>query len=88
MIELHPRYVVDDKGKPVAVQLDLPEYEKLLEDLKGWQEWAADTGGLDPDKELELRSEFLNELLERDKAVREGREQVATLEEVKRRLGP
>ena len=87
MIELHPRYVVDEKGKPIAVQLDLPEYEKLLEDLKGWQEWAADMGGPDPDEGLELRPEFVKELLERDRALREGKEEFISLEEVKRRLG-
>ncbi len=87
MIELHPRFVVDDKGKPIAVQLDLPEFEKLLEDLKGWQEWAADMGGPDPDAGLELRPELVKELLEQDKAVREGREEFSSLEEVKRRLG-
>ncbi len=87
MIELHPRYVIDEKGKPVAVQLDLAEYEKLLEDLKGWEEWAADMGGPDPDQGLELRPEFIKELLERDRALREGKEGLVSLEEVKRRLG-
>ncbi len=87
MIQLHPRYVVDEKGEPVAVQLDLAEYEKLLEYLKGWQEWAADMGGPDPDQALELRPEFIKELLERDRALREGREELVSLEEVKRRLG-
>ncbi len=73
MIELHPRYLVNEKGEPIAVQLDLAEYEKLIEDLKGWQEWAADMGGPDPDQGSELRPEFVKELLERDRALREGR---------------
>jgi hypothetical protein len=87
MIELHPRYVVDERGQPVAVQLDLPEYEKLLEDLKGWQEWAADMGGLDPYEGHELRPDFVQEPLERDRAFREGREEFIGLAEAKRRLG-
>ncbi len=83
-MELRPLYVVDEKGAPVAVRLDLAEYEKLLEDLKGWQEWAADMGGPDPDKALDLRPEFVNELLERDRALKEGREEFVSLEEVSR----
>ncbi len=87
MIELHPRYVVNAKGEPIAVQLDIAEYEKLIEDLKGWQEWAADMGSPDPDEGLELRPEFVQELLERDRAIQEGKEEMISLEEIKRRLG-
>ncbi len=87
MIELHPRYLVDEKGAPIAVQLDLTEYRKLLEDLKGWQEWAADMGGPDPDEGMDLKPEFVNELLERDRAIREGKEETSSIEDVIRRLG-
>ncbi len=39
MIELHPRYVVNAKGEPIAVQLDIAEYEKLIKVIKAayWQ---------------------------------------------------
>ena len=34
MIELHPRYVVDEKGRRAAVVLEVAEYEQLVEELE------------------------------------------------------
>lgn len=33
MIELHPRYVIDEKGRRTAVVLEIAEYEQLVEEL-------------------------------------------------------
>lgn len=33
MIELHPQYVVDEKGRRTAVVLEVAEYEQLVEEL-------------------------------------------------------
>ncbi len=34
MIELHPRYIVNEKGDRTAVVLDIAEYEQLVEELE------------------------------------------------------
>jgi hypothetical protein len=34
MIELHPQYVVDEKGRRTAVVLEVTEYEQLVEELE------------------------------------------------------
>ena len=34
MIELHPRYVVDEEGRRTAVVLEVAEYEQLVEQLE------------------------------------------------------
>ena len=34
MIELHPRFVVDQEGRRTAVVLEIAEYEKLVEELE------------------------------------------------------
>ncbi len=34
MIELHPRYMVNEEGQRVAVVLDLDAYNKLMEELE------------------------------------------------------
>ncbi len=41
MIELHPRYVVDEEGQRVAVVLDLAAYERLLEGLEELEDIRA-----------------------------------------------
>ena len=44
-------------------------------------------GGPDPDEGLELRPEFVKVLLDQDKAIQEGQEELLSLEQVQRDLG-
>jgi hypothetical protein len=34
MIELHPRFVVDEAGERVAVVLDVAEYDRIVQELE------------------------------------------------------
>ncbi len=41
MIELHPRYMVNEEGQRVAVVLDLDAYNKLIEELEELEDIRA-----------------------------------------------
>ena len=78
MLDLHPKYQVDERGKHVVV-LDEEEYENLL----AW----AELNEPDPDAGLELRPEFEVELREQEERIKRGDEKTIPCEQVKRELG-
>ncbi len=78
MLELHPKYQVDERGKRVVV-LDEEEYENLL----AW----AEVNSPDPDADLQLRPEFEAEMREQAELVKRGVEETIPWEQVKREFG-
>lgn len=83
MIEIHPRFVTDENGKPLAVQLELGEFERLLEEA----EFGADMSGPDPDEGLELRADFIASLRKQLQDLQSGKEKTVSASEARQRLG-
>lgn len=78
MLDLHPKYQVDERGNRVVV-LSEEEYENLL----AW----AEVNSPDPDAGLELRPEFETELSEQAERIQRGDDKIIPWEQVKRELG-
>ncbi len=76
MIDLHPRYLVNEQGERIAVVLDVAEFEELLAEA-----------GQDPDGGLALREDVRRELEQQAQAFDEGRLQGQSIAEVRRDLG-
>lgn len=77
MIDLHPTYQVDERGKRVVV-LSEEEYEDIL----AWLELNAP----DPDAGLKLRPEFEAGLREQEKRIKQGHGEWKALDQVAREL--
>ena len=77
MVDLHPRFTVDERGVSVVV-LDADEYEQLL--------ILAELNSPDPDAGLTLRPEIV-EQIERQRVEYAQGNRGRTVEQVKRRLG-
>ncbi|TAH49267.1 MAG: hypothetical protein EYC68_19265 [Chloroflexota bacterium] len=78
MLDLHPKYQVDERGKRVVI-LTEEEFENLL----AW----AEVNSPDPDTGLTLRPEFEAELREQEKRIKRGDDKTIPWEQVKRELG-
>lgn len=77
MVDLHPRFEVDERGVSVVV-LDAAEYEQLL--------ILAEINSPDPDEGLTLRHEIV-EQIEHQRADFAHGKRGRTVDQVKRRLG-
>lgn len=77
MLDLHPRFIVDERGVNVVV-LDADEYEQLL--------MLAEMNSPVPDVDATLRPEII-ERVERQRAAYAQDKRGRTLQDVKRRLG-
>lgn len=78
MLDLHPKYTVDDRGNRLVV-LTEQEYEHLLA--------LAELNEPDPDAGLELRSAFKSEMNELDARIKQGKTKMKSLDQVARELG-
>lgn len=78
MLDLHPKYQVDERGKRIVI-LSEEEYENLL----AW----AELNEPDPDAGLKLRPQFEAELREQEAQIKKGRGEWKSLDQVARELG-
>ncbi len=76
MIDLHPRYLVNEQGERVAVVLDVAEFEELLAEA-----------GQDPDAGLILRDDVRRELEQQAREFDSGQVKEESLADVRRELG-
>ena len=77
MVDLHPRFTVDERGVSVVV-LDADEYEQLL--------ILAEINSPDPDVGLTLRPEVVEQIEQQRAEYAQGK-RGRTVEQVRRRLG-
>lgn len=77
MVDLHPRFMVDERGVDVVV-LDANEYEILL--------MLAEINSPDPDEGLAVRQEILERVTHQRTEYEQGKHG-KSLEQVKRHLG-
>jgi len=78
MLNLHPTYQVDERGKRLVV-LTEEEFENLL----AW----AELNEPDPDAGLKMRPEFEAELEAQENRIKQGHAEWKSLDQVMRELG-
>ncbi len=78
MLDLHPKYQVDEHGKRIVI-LSEEEYENML----AWMELNEP----DPDAGLKLHPRFEAELQQQDQQIKKVRGEWKSLDQVARELG-